>query len=96
MVIWTHEAEVALQRIYDYVANDSKYYAERVAENLVRVSEALIDFPLKGRIVPEVNRKEIREMLVYSYRLIYTVTPRGEILIIQILNQKQELSADLF
>ncbi|MEK6557395.1 MAG: type II toxin-antitoxin system RelE/ParE family toxin [Candidatus Margulisiibacteriota bacterium] len=95
MVIWTYEAEVALQRIYDYIAHDSKYHAERVAENLVRISEALADFPLKGRIVPEVNREEIREMLVYSYRLIYTVT-RKEILIIQILNQKQELNTDLF
>ena len=30
-------------------------------------------FPLRGRVVPEFNRKEIREIFVDHYRLIYSV-----------------------
>jgi plasmid stabilization system protein ParE len=36
--------------------------------------DRLADFPLSGRVVPEVGRMEIREVFVYSYRIIFRYT----------------------
>ncbi len=50
----------------------------------------LITFPESGRVVPEVMRIEIREIFVYSYRMIYAVG-EDEILIVAIVHGKQLL-----
>jgi len=73
MVKWTSTAKMDLKKIFDYIAEDSKYYARRVAQDIVKKTEALNDLPEIGRIVPEINDKKIRELIIYSYRLIYEV-----------------------
>ena len=35
MVKWTFPAKMDLKKIYDYIAEDSKYYARRVAQDIV-------------------------------------------------------------
>ena len=35
------------------------------------VTAQLADFPLSGRVVPEIGRKEIRELILPHYRIIY-------------------------
>ena len=34
-------------------------------------TEQLADFPLSGRVVPEIGHKEIRELILAPYRIIY-------------------------
>ena len=41
-----------------------------------------------GRVVPEISNPSIRELLVYSYRLIYEISPNG-IEILAIIHGKQ-------
>ncbi len=41
-----------------------------------------------GRIVPECNDKNIRERLVYSYRLVYKIE-RTKILIVAVIHDKR-------
>ena len=66
-----------LKQIHDYIAKDSKYYAKKVIHTIVEKTEELIDFPKIGRIVPEIDDPNIRELFVYSYRLLYEITPNG-------------------
>ena len=73
MVKWTSTAKKDLKKIYSYIAEDSKYYARRVAQDIVEKTEGLNDFPEIGRIVPEINDKKIRELIIYSYQSILTV-----------------------
>ena len=83
MVEWSGPAKRDLKQIHDYIAQDSKYYAKNVVRNIVNKSETLETFPKVGRMVPEINDPNVREIFVYSYRLIYEVTPkRVEILAI--------------
>lgn len=83
MVEWSGPAKRDLKQIYDYIAQDSKYYAKNVVQNIVEKSKKLEPFPKAGRIVPEINDSTIREIFVYSYRLIYEVkSNRVEILAI--------------
>lgn len=43
----------------------------------------MVELPKMGRIVPEIEDSNIRELIIYSYRLIYEISPnRTEILAI--------------
>ena len=95
MVIWSIPARNDLKRIYDYIARDSKFYATKVMQDIVKKSEQLNVFPKSGRIVPETYNPNIREVFTYSYRLIYRVSP-GVVKVLALIHSKQEfLPGDL-
>lgn len=73
MVKWTKPAKQDLKAVYIYIKKDSEYYAKKVANEIVDKSEFLNEFPQMGKIVPEINDPNIREIYVYSYRLIYEI-----------------------
>ena len=73
MVRWSKPAKLDLKQIHDYIARDSIFYAQKVSSEIVEKSEKLNSFPEVGRIVPEIEDPNIRELLIYSYRLIYEV-----------------------
>lgn len=75
MVRWTRPARLDLKQIRDYIARDSRFYAEKVSLEIVEKSEILNSFPEAGRIVPEIGDPNIRELFIYSYRLIYEILP---------------------
>mgnify|MGYP002642343657 CR=1 FL=1 len=73
MVEWSGPAKRDLRQIYDYIAQDSKYYAKCVVQKIVDKSQSLEPFPKVGRMVPEINDPNVREIFIYSYRLIYEI-----------------------
>ena len=77
MVKWSVPARNDLKQIHDYIAKDSKYYAQKVIQEVIAKTETLIDFPEIGRVVPEISDQNIRELIVYSYRLIYEMSGAG-------------------
>jgi plasmid stabilization system protein ParE len=62
-----------------------------VVRNIVNKSETLEPFPKAGRMVPEINDPNVREIFVYSYRLIYEVTPK-RVEILAIVHGKRDFS----
>jgi plasmid stabilization system protein ParE len=60
-IFWTNAALDNLIAIYDYVAQASPFYADKLTKRLVERSEQLEIFPLSGRIVPELSNPDIRE-----------------------------------
>ena len=92
MVIWSVPAKDDLKKIYDYIAGDSKYYAIKVSQEFVEKSEKLVKLPRMGRIVPEIEDPNIRELIIYSYRLIYKISPK-RIEILAIIHGKQDFSS---
>lgn len=69
MVKWTDHALSQLRHIHTYIAQDSPFYAKRVSETLVLKTLGLDELPRRGRIVPELNDKTVRELSLYSYRI---------------------------
>jgi toxin ParE1/3/4 len=49
--------------------------ARLVVTRLVAAVRRLGDYPLSGRVVPELGRPTIREVIDGSYRIVYRVTP---------------------
>jgi len=72
-VNWTPEAQSHLDGIYQYIKSDAPFYAQGVVEKLTRRSQQLFDHPYSGRIVPTYDDRNLRELIVYPYRLIYRV-----------------------
>ena len=91
MVKWTTPAKEDLKQIHDYIARDSKFYAQKVSQDIVAKSEILKSFPRIGRIVPEMGDSNIRELIIYSYRLIYEIYPTS-IQILALVHGKRDFS----
>lgn len=62
-VNWTNTAVEHLIAIYEYIARDSSLYAQRIVDKLTRRSEQIAIFPMSGRMVPEYEAEDIREMI---------------------------------
>ena len=70
-IVWTDLAKDDLGSIYDYISRDSKIYAGRYVDKLISRVDQLASNPKSGRIVPEINSEEIRELIEGNYRLVY-------------------------
>lgn len=74
---WTEGAELELYEIGDYIAADNVDAAVAWIERLRERADAVARMPRSGRIVPELELDDVREVFVGSYRLIYRVIPGG-------------------
>lgn len=59
-----------------YVAQDSPPAAERLLIQALDAASSLDAFSERGRVVPEFNQPNVREILVQRYRLLYEVPRR--------------------
>jgi plasmid stabilization system protein ParE len=57
----------------------------------VKLTRQLTRFPQSGREVPEFQDPSLRELLAYSYRIIYKVDTE-EIIIASVIHGKRDLS----
>ncbi len=64
-----------MEAISNYIAVDSAHYARLFARDVLSAVGRLTDFPYSGRTVPELNDPAIREILFWSYRIVYRVKP---------------------
>jgi toxin ParE1/3/4 len=70
-VDWSRRALQDLESIAEYIATDSPTYAGIVVKKIVSQVKTLAKFPRVGHKVPEFDDENVRELLVYSYRIIY-------------------------
>jgi toxin ParE1/3/4 len=89
-VAWSQRALQDLEAIVSYIAEDSPAYARTVVRTVVRQVKTLAHFPRSGRKVPEFDDEDIRELIAYSYRVIYRVD-REEVLIAAVIHGKRIL-----
>ncbi len=70
---WSSIAQNDLNKIIDYIAQDSLEYALLFYEQVREKVENLTKFPKMGRKVPELDDPNIRELILRNYRLIYQI-----------------------
>lgn len=92
MVKWTRHALTQLRHIHDYIAHDSPLYAKRVSDALVRKTFLLDDLPRMGRKVLELNEENVRELALYSYRILYEIKTT-HIDILAVIHKRRDLQA---
>ncbi len=74
--------------IHEYIAKDSEHYAGLTVARIFSSVERLIQFPHSGRIVPERDEPEIREIIVGRSRVVHRV--REELLQVATVLGRQE------
>lgn len=72
-VIWTAAAWSDLEATADYVARDSTHYASAFVREVRDAARSLSHFAERGRVVPELGERSIRELFIGNFRLIYSV-----------------------
>ena len=79
-VDWSRRALQDLESIAEYIAADSPTYAGIVVKKILFQAKTLANFPRAGRKVPEFDDDNMRELIVYSYRIIYRL--QGDVIVI--------------
>lgn len=72
-VRWSLTAGTDLQEIEDFIARDSVLHAVTFVDRIVESAETLLKTPHIGRVVPEFNRQDLREVIFRGYRIVYLV-----------------------
>jgi len=89
-IIWSPLAHQRINEIADYIATDSLAAAEKWVNSIYDSVIRLKDFPKSGRLVPEVEKDDIREIFLGNYRIIYGIEER-QIKILTVRHGKQIL-----
>jgi plasmid stabilization system protein ParE len=79
-VAWSRSALEDVEAIAIYISRDSISYAAAVVKKILDSTNSLKDFPFLGRVVPEFEDENIREVFAYSYRIVYRI--QGELITI--------------
>ena len=72
-VAWAETAWRDLERIADYIAEDSPGYAAAFVRRVRDHARSPEEMAERGRVVPELEEPAVRELIVGSYRLIYEI-----------------------
>lgn len=95
-IIWSQKALEDLREIHEYIAKDSKRYAEAQVKRIQDTAERLRRFPKIGQVVPEFPEEGWRELLSGSFRVIYRYdSTDDEIRVLAIVHQRRLLKESL-
>jgi plasmid stabilization system protein ParE len=89
-IIFTDRFLGRVEEFSDYISLDDTPTAIKWAQEVFDRCEQLRSHPESGRIVPEIGRPEIRDLLHGNYRLIYEVKSK-QIDMLTIWHTSQEL-----
>ncbi len=74
---WTNKSINNLKNIFEYIAQDSKKYASLQVKKIKERTKKLKIQPLSGRIVPEFDDLNIRELIDGNYRIVYMISEQN-------------------
>lgn len=94
MVIWSDPAKADLRAIHDSIAHDSTYYAKKVAENIVAKTDGLDELPRIGKVVPELGNEAIRELSLYSYRILYGIKA-PDVIVLAVIHKRRDCQPEI-
>jgi toxin ParE1/3/4 len=89
-IIWTPLSIQRIQEIADYIAIDNISAANDWIDSIFKKVDLLKSSPELGRIVPEIMKKEIRELIHGNYGIIYSRSSK-QLAILTIRHFKQIL-----
>ena len=93
MVIWTQPAKADLRSIHDFIAHDSRHYAKKVVQDIREKTDILEQLPKRGKKIPELNDDQVRELSLYSYRIIYEIKAQG-IFVLAVVHKRRDLKTE--
>ena len=89
---WTFQARTDLKDIANFISKDSKRYAKLQVTRIVQRTKILKSQIYAGKIVPEIERPNIRELIEGNYRIIYKVINENQTDILTVHHSARDLS----
>ncbi len=89
---WSLAAERDLRLIEEFIARDSPLPAVAFVNRLVSAAASLEKSPRLGRIVPEFQQADPRELIVRGYRLVYLLQ-ESDVTILRVVHDARDLSS---
>ena len=93
MVIWTPRARADLKSIHDYIKKDSPENAKRVVREILAQADGLAEAPYRGRVAPEIDYPHLREIPVYSWRVLYHLRD-AEVFVVTLVHKRRQPSTE--
>ncbi len=88
MVRWSLRARADLKAIHDHIAKDAPMNARTVVREIVNRAHLIDQTPRGGRTVPELADEAIREIPVYSWRVIYQLR-ESDVFIVTLVHKRR-------
>ena len=92
-VIWAKTAENDLEKIIEYIAQNSPDNALRILKKIKKQVNDLYHLPKGYRIVPELYDHGItqyREMIIKPWRVMYRIA-NGKVYVLSVLDSRQNI-----
>lgn len=91
-VTWAPLAREQTADAFAFISAQRPSAAVRWFDDVIERAGSLSAFPDMGRMMPEVGRPEVREVVVEPYRLVYRRDP-DEVVIIGVFHSRQDVDA---
>jgi addiction module RelE/StbE family toxin len=88
---WTFQAKDDLKSIAEYISRDSKLYAKLQVVRIRNRTRILKSQIRLGKIVSEIDKKNIRELIEGRYRIIYKIVSKNRIDILTVHHSSRDL-----
>ena len=90
---WSDLAIEQATALAHFIARDDAAAARKWVDVLFVKAQRLADYPQSGRVVPEIKRADIREIMYGDYRIVYRVEP-ARVAILTVRHGARKLDAD--
>jgi len=89
---WTYQAKDDLKAIAEYIKLDSVRYAKLQVIRIKSRTHILKSHLQAGRVVPEIESEQIRELIEGNNRIIYKVISKAQVDILTIHHSARDLT----
>jgi len=88
-VIWTIKAIEQVEQIGLFIEKDSPFQARRVVQLIIREARRLREHARIGKMNPEMEQDQYREVRVFSYRILYKILSEERIAIVGVVHGRR-------
>lgn len=89
-ITWSSKAQLELAAVWNYIERNSKASALQLLRDVAAATRRVREHPLSGRMVPEWKRPSVREVIVGSYRVMYSIKAE-EIIVFGVRHSRRRL-----
>ncbi|WP_072981283.1 type II toxin-antitoxin system RelE/ParE family toxin [Leeuwenhoekiella palythoae] len=89
---WTYRSKIDLEDIFDYISRDSKKYAQIQILRILKRTQILKKLPYSGKVIIEIPKDDLRELIEGNYRIIYKIVSDSRIDILTVHHSSRDLT----
>jgi toxin ParE1/3/4 len=71
-----------------------RHYARKVVQDIVAKADNLDELPRRGRVFPELGNEAIRELSLYSYRILYEIRAQN-VFVLTVIHKRRDLQPEM-